>query len=339
MFAIALGAFLLWVMAWSLASYFTFRDGVQAANKRLPKAVKNALDKQNGLLLTHATTTLLLGTDHAANAARRGIDHSDSIMFMRTDPDHHRIYYLSIPRDLYVDIPGHGQNRINAAFQLGGPALAIRTVRALTGVAINHVAIVDFNQFKELIDELGGITVNVPEAIHSNAFDCPYSAKRCQTWTGWRFAKGKQHMNGERALVYTRIRENSLNAADNDLTRAERQQQVLQAIESKLASVGTFFRLPFVGGDLLKPVATDLKANQFLQLAWVKLRAGNNRAVHCRLGGDPQYVGGNAVIVPNEDNFNVVSMFLGKSSPQPPAPGSGTFGPGCVVGSQTLGSR
>jgi LCP family protein required for cell wall assembly len=338
-FAIVLGVFLLWLMAWSLASYFSFRDGVKAANKRLPTAAKKALDGKGGLLLTNSTTTLLLGTDHGPTEGRRGIRHSDSIMLMRTDPDHHRIYYLSIPRDLYVEIPGQGSGRVNTAYQLGGPVLTLRTIRALTGLKINHLAIVDFAQFKDLIDELGGIDVNVRAPIHSNKFDCPYSAERCRTWTGWRFAKGKQHMDGQRALVYTRIRENSLNPSENDLTRAERQQQVLQAIQSKLASFNTFFRMPFIGGDLLKAIASDLDTNEFLQLGWVKWRSDNGKAIHCRLGGDPEYIGGNAVLRPTEENRNVISMFEGDSSPLPPATGSGTYGPGCVVGSQTLGSR
>jgi LCP family protein required for cell wall assembly len=338
-FAIVLGLFLAWATAWALASYFSFRDGVKAANKRLPKSARSALADQDSLLLTNSTTILLLGTDHGPGRERRGIRHSDSIMLVRTDPDHHRIYYLSIPRDLYVEIPGYGSSRINTAYQVGGAALTLKTIRALTGLDIHHVAIVDFSQFKDLIDELGGIDVNVPKAIHSNSFDCPYSAERCQSWAGWRFEKGKQHMDGQRALVYTRIRSNRLDPAENDVTRGERQQQVLQAISSKLASIGTVFRLPFSGGDLLKPLATDLSPDQFLQLGWVKFRSGDGRAIHCRLGGDPEYIGGNAVLRPTEENRAVISMFTGESSPLPPAAGSGTLGPGCVVGSQTLGSR
>jgi LCP family protein required for cell wall assembly len=203
---ILLSLFVAWLAAWILASYFSFRDGVDSANGRLPLAARHALKHQGGLLFDHSTTILLLGTDHANVAGREASHRSDSIMLMRTDPSHDRIYYLSIPRDLFVPILGHGDDRINAAYQLGGPALTITTVEALTGLRINHVAVVDFNEFRKVIDEIGGITVDVPRPILSNRFDCPYTAGRCQTWKGWRFGKGKQHLNGERALVYTRIR-------------------------------------------------------------------------------------------------------------------------------------
>ena len=166
-------------------------------------------------------------------------------MLVRTDPSHHRLSLLSIPRDLYVPVPSLGYAKINAAFQAGGPALAIKTVHEYTSVPINHVVVVNFNDFKKLIDAEGGITVNVPQAIVSNRFDCPYkTTTRCDAWRGWRFPKGKQHMNGERALIYSRIRENRLNAADNDLTRGARQQAVIEAATAKLTSFGTPARAP-----------------------------------------------------------------------------------------------
>ena len=336
---IVVSVFLLWAAAWGLAGYFSFRDGVKAANKRLPAAAEKQLSGQGGLPLTKPTTILLLGTDTRPGRGQQGLRHSDSMMLVRTDPDRQRISYLSIPRDLWVEIPGYGTDRINTSYQVGGAALAIRTVRSLTGIDIDHVAVVDFQRFKELIDSIGGIDITVPRPILSNRFECPYDAQRCERWDGWRFAKGRQHMDGRRALVYSRIRENRLDASDNDITRSERQQQVTQAIADKLVSAGTFLRMPFNGSDLLRPLATDLSANQLLQLGWVKFRAGGGGTIRCRLGGDPETIGGASVIRSSEENRNVISMFLDESAPQPPRPGTGTFGPGCVVGNRTLGSR
>ena len=112
-------------------------------------------------------------------------------MLIRTDPRKHRLAFLSIPRDLRVEIPGYGAAKINAAFQIGGPTLALRTVKDLTGLDVNHVAFVDFDRFKELIDAVGGIDIDVPTPILSNRFDCPYSTSaRCNAWPGWRFEKG-----------------------------------------------------------------------------------------------------------------------------------------------------
>jgi LCP family protein required for cell wall assembly len=257
-------------------------------------------------------------------------------MLLRTDPGRHRLIYLSIPRDLRASIPGYGDQKINAAMQIGGPALAVQTVDALLGnsLPINHVVLVDFGQFQKLIDAVGGIDVNVPEKILSNRFDCPYSAQRCQSWPGWKFEKGVQHMNGHRALIYSRIRENQLDPSWTDFTRGQNQQAVMQATMSKLASVSTFFRLPFDGGSLLAPIATDLSTWDFVQLGWVKFRASGSSTLHCRLGGSATNIGGGSYIVGGQENIQVIQEVLGNSAPQPPAPGSGSYGPGCVSGSE-----
>ncbi len=316
---------LLLIIVWAVASWFAFSSGVSDANKRLDPNAKLALAPQSGLLLSHSTTILLLGTDNAAVGHREGDRHSDSIMLLRTDPSHHRLYYLSIPRDLQVPIPGSSTQKINAAFQIGGPALAIKTIRQFTGLEINHVMVVNFADFKDLIDALGGITVDVPKPIRSNRFDCPYATQaRCQQWQGWRFHKGSQHMNGERALIYSRVRENLLDPSETDVTRGARQQAVMDAVASKFTSPSTLVRVPFSGSGLAKPLTTDLSAGQLVQLGWVKFRASSSGSIHCRLGGDLS--GGGA---PSEDNPATIAMFLGKSAPQLP---TGPFEPGCVVG-------
>jgi LCP family protein required for cell wall assembly len=314
---------------WGVAGWLSLRSGVRDANARLPAGTSAALAKQNGLLVSNATDILLLGTDHSSLASRAGDRHSDSIVLLRTDPSRHRLTFLSIPRDLRVPIPGYGEDKINAAFQIGGPALAIRTVQSFTGLPVNHVVIVDFGQFVKLIDAVGGVDIDVPAPILSDKFDCPYSASRCATWPGWRFAKGRQHMDAHRALIYSRIRVNQLNPGESDLTRGERQQQVLQALTSKLVGFGTFLKLPFDGGGLVRPITTDLSTWQLSQLAWVKFRAGHT--LHCRLGGEDQ---GGGYLVSTPHNFGVIQMVRGNSAPQPPPPGSGPFGAGCVSGSQ-----
>lgn len=330
--AIALAVLTVLVVAWASLSVVAVSRGVSAANGRVPGGVTAQLAKDAGLLVSNPTTLLVLGTD--GGAQRAGAARSDSIMLVRTDPRTQRIYYLSIPRDLQVSIPGYGVAKINAASQVGGPALALRTVKDVTGLPVNHVVVVDFDRFRELIDALGGIEVDVPAPIRSKRFDCPYATQaKCAAWPGWRFEKGRQTMDGRRALVYSRIRVNELNPAETDFDRTRRQQQVVQATLDKATGVGTALRLPFVGRDLVQPLATDLSTWQLLQLGWVSFRADAGSAVHCRLGGDPATVGGESVILPSEDNVGAVAMFTGRSAPQPPPQGL-PYAPGCRVGQQ-----
>jgi LCP family protein required for cell wall assembly len=324
---LGLGAFLILIVVWAVASWLSFSSGVAAANKQLDQNAKLALTPQSGLLLSHPTTVLMLGTDHSTGSGRSGDFHSDSIMLLRTDPAHHRLYYLSIPRDIQVPIPGAGTQKVNAAFQIGGPALAIRTIHQFTGLPINHVMVVNFAAFKDLINSLGGIDVTVPRPIRSNRFDCPYPTQaQCNKWQGWRFPAGRQHMNGERALIYSRIRENLLDPSETDVTRGARQQDVINAVAHKFTSLGVLLRMPFSGNSFVKPLTTDLNAWQLAQLGWVRFRASDGGSIHCRLGGD---LGAGGTGSPSEDNPATIAMFLGRSAPQPP---TDPFGPGCVTG-------
>ena len=325
-------AFLVLLVVWAILGYLSVRSGVSEANDRVPPGVRRQLSKTDGLLVSTPTTILVLGTDGGDRLGREDSNRADSIMLLRTDPSKRRLAFLSIPRDLQVEIPEVGVEKINAANQIGGPALALRTVEDLTGLDVNHVAFVDFDRFEELIDAVGGIDVNVPRPIRSNRFDCPYkTAQRCSSWKGWRFERGTQHMDGRRALVYSRVRHNELNPAETDFDRARRQQQVVSATLDRVTSVGTALKLPFVGDNLVAPLATDLGAWELLQLGWTYFRADTSDALHCRLGGDPATVGGESVILGTEDNVATVAMFTGRSAPLPPPRGL-PYAPGCLVG-------
>jgi LCP family protein required for cell wall assembly len=308
------GLLVLLLVAWVGYGYWQLRSSMQRANARLTPATRAALTP-GGSLWGSASTILVLGSD-----ARPGdtSSRSDSILLVRVDPSRQQIAELSIPRDLRTEIPGYAPTKINAAYAYGGPPLAIRTVENLTGVKVNHVVLVSFQGFEKLIDALGGVTIVNPTKIISNSFDGYH----------WRFGKGTLHLDGRHALAYSRVRENTLNPADNDLTRGQRQQRVLSALASRLGSPGTLLHLPTVGNALGEPLTTDLSASDLMALGWRHLRA--SRTLHCRLGGTPGTYGGQWELVSSEENRQTIAEFLGRSAPQRPNPAS-EWSSGCTV--------
>ena len=117
---IGVAVFFLLIIVWMITSYLALRSGANDANKRLSPAAHRALAPQDGLVLSNPSVILILGTDHAKNIKQRAsFRRSDSIMLLRTDPGKARLNYLSLPRDLRVDVPGYGFTRINTAFQIG----------------------------------------------------------------------------------------------------------------------------------------------------------------------------------------------------------------------------
>ena len=320
-------------LVWALLGYLAVRSGVKEANERLPEGTERALTPPNGSMLTTSRTILVLGADRGGGSeARQGTGRSDSIMLIRTDPDEHRISYLSIPRDLRVEIPSRGTDKVNAAFAYGGPGLAVDTVESLTGLEVNHVIVVDFATFQEVIDAVGGITINNPKPVLSNPFDCPFAtAERCAGFDGWRFKQGEIELDGRRALIYARIRENQLDPGESDLTRGERQQRVVQGLMNEITGLDGYLRMPMVGDEIVRPLATDLSTNELLAFAWVRRRAAADKTLRCRLGGTPDTVSGASVIQSSEDNPLVIAMITGQTAPQRPAAGQ-PFAPGCFVG-------
>lgn len=317
-FLVVLGLILL-LIGWTVAGYLSVRSGMEKANDRLGDPAKAQLAPQDGLMLSKPSTTLIIGIDRSLHPTRRGNQLADSIMLLRTDPERHRISYLSIPRDLELEVPGFGHEKINSTVPNGGAQLAIRTIRESIGVEVNHVILLDFPSFRGVIDALGGIDVDVKKPAVTKV-ECPYpSAERCARWGGWRFGRGRQHMDGRRALMYSRIRNNALDPGESDLNRVGRQQQVLQATLDKMVSFGTYLRLPFIGEDLVSPLSTDLSTNELFQLAWIRYRSSDERTIYCRLG----------VTGDGDDNAAVLLMFGGRSAIQPPSPISGA---GCLRG-------
>src|SRR5207247_288342 len=187
-----------------------------------------------------------------------GPSRSDTIMLIRSGLGHSA--KLSIPRDTVVDIPGHGPDKINAAFAIGGPALAITTIKHYLGIKINHLVEIDFSNFKKFIDTAGGIDVKTGRV-------CAQISGGAKNG-GWTldYKPGVHHLSGRQALGYSRMRENPCNPRDSDLTRGQHQQQVLNALKSALISPRTFFHLPWVSWQAPKTIRTDMGGPSLMAL-------------------------------------------------------------------------
>ncbi len=246
------------VGAWLLLSLVLFMVSAQITEGVSDEA-EDALSS-GGSLLT-GSTILVLGSDErpegtlepgAAGAPAR----ADSILLLHVGMG--SVRKLSVLRDTPVDIPGHGLQKINAAYAFGGAPLMIDTVEAYlgNGLEINHLIEVSFEDFPEFIDALGGIDIELDNRLRSSSF----GGRRV------RLSKGEHHLDGEDALAFARVRKNELNPAEDDRTRAARQQQVMSAIRSQILSPSTFFRLPFVSWEAPRTIRTDLKGPGLLAL-------------------------------------------------------------------------
>jgi LCP family protein required for cell wall assembly len=212
-------------------------------------------------------TILLLGIDRRPGES--GIPRTDALMLLRIDPVTQRVALLSLPRDLWVPIPGFGLNRINSAFVWGeyygwpggGWALVRETVSNLIDAPVDHVAMVDFASFVRIIDAVGGVTIDVEQAL----YDAAYPTMDYGYTTAY-FAVGEQIMDGEAALIYSRIRH-----PDSDFERVRRQQSILVAIGQKLRERGELRNLldaEALSEALVGNVQTDMPRAQILELAW-----------------------------------------------------------------------
>jgi LCP family protein required for cell wall assembly len=210
---------------------------------------------------------LLLGID------RRGGTgwgyRTDTIIILTLDPSHKTAGLLSIPRDLQVTIPDFGQDRINTVNVYGyvqhypgeGPALLKQTIEANFSISIDYYIVADFDGFKEIVDALGGIELEVPRELHDTQYpdpkpDDPYAYRTIHFDPGW------QHMAGERALEYARSR-----MSTSDADRAWRQQRILLAIRETVLNLNLIPELPQLVTTLKGSVETDMTLEEMLELA------------------------------------------------------------------------
>lgn len=201
---------------------------------------------------------LLLGVGDSKHA---GADLSDSIMVASIDPHTKDVAMLGLPRDLYVNIPGFGYDKINAAHSLGqkngkdeGPALSKKTVSETLGISIHYFVRTDFSGLKKAVDTLGGVELNVPSPLVDNEYPCETNESRV---CGVNLKAGTYTMNGSLALQFARCRKGS---CGNDFGRARRQQELLIAMRTKALSLPTLFN-PAKINDLVSIVKDHVKTD------------------------------------------------------------------------------
>lgn len=210
-------------------------------------------------------TVLLMGLDFRDWSSGEGPSRTDTMMLLTLDPLNNTAGMLSIPRDLWVSIPGFENGRINTAYFLGesyqmpggGPGLAVKTVEQLLGVEINYYAQVDFGAFIRFVDELGGVKVDVPKKIKIDPIvGAPIKLK-----------EGRQNLNGELALAYARAR----NSFGGDLDRAIRQQQVIFGIRERLLEpedlTALIAKAPVLYSEIAAGVQTNMTLEELIKLA------------------------------------------------------------------------
>lgn len=201
----------------------------------------------------------------------QGENLTDTIMVVSVDPYNKKAAMLSIPRDLYVEIPDYGYSKINAAFSIGedskenninGPELAKATISEILDLPIHYYITINFDGFKQLIDSVGGVDIYVDQSFTDNQYpDFNYGYQTLNFNEGW------EHMNGERALKYSRSRYGD-NGEGGDFARAKRQQKILTALKAKVLSLG-FWSNPIKVSSLMSNLqsnfGTDLTPQELVK--------------------------------------------------------------------------
>jgi len=260
-------------------------------------SVPEASRPQKDAAAGNATNFLLLGSDSRDPENTDG-SRSDTIIVLHLNKGQSAAELISIPRDTWVFIPKsadgkHGgvDSKINAAFAWGGVPLMVQTVEGYTGVRIDHVAMVDFSGFKEIVDALGGVTVNVETSFTSNH---SLNANHIR-----HFDKGVQVMDGAAALDYARER---YSFKDGDFARIRHQQQVIKAILDK-ASSGGMLSSPTKINDFLKATADTVSVDNTLNIFDMAMQLRHLRSGNLQFFTSPTKgtgrIGDQSVVLPD----------------------------------------
>ncbi|MCL4509274.1 MAG: LCP family protein [Chloroflexi bacterium] len=241
----------------------TTADAPQTTNTDVATSTTSSSFSLPSLTRQQRVNFLLLGSDTDLKFAPNQYL-TQSMILVTVDPKTHTVGMLSIPRDLWIDIPGYGFGKIQIAYEIGGIALARRTVEANFGIHVDYYAWVGLQGFTKMIDTVGGINIDVPHPVLDDAYpddlnpSDPYAYKRLY------IPAGPQHLSGPAALEFVRSRHGDL---VGDFGRSARQQMLLLALKQRLTGTTLLFHLPQLANDLQSSVRTDVPLTDLLAYA------------------------------------------------------------------------
>jgi LCP family protein required for cell wall assembly len=296
---------LLAMATWLLIALVVFFISAQTT-RGVNQKTEDALSP-GGSVLT-GSTILVLGSDQRAPGSKEpgantGPARADSILLLRVGFG--SVRKLSILRDTAMEIPGHGTDKVNASFAFGGAPLTIETIENFFNdddFRINHIILVNFNRFPDLIDALGGVDVTLKGCLHSNSF----GGKTV------RLSKGDHHLDGQQALRFARVRQNRCNPTEDDRARAARQQQVLDGMRSQIVSPlnwpSSFIRAPFIAYEAPRAIRSDMHGPGLSALFIDLLTGGTGETSVLK----PDGVDGTQLTVSEATRADALDKFLGR---------------------------
>lgn len=279
----------------SYAAYHTYKAVDKSYAEVEGRNEKSNLREEPVYVSNDPFSVLLLGIENYTDENDHG--RSDTIMVATFNPKNQTMKLISIPRDTLVDIPDYREDKINHSYSIGGKEKVIETVENFLDIPIDYYVTVNFKSFINIVDVLGGVTVDVP--FDFNDIN--------QKWERFYFYEGKQKLNGDEALVYARMRKQD---PRGDFGRNERQRQIVTGVIDKVTSPSTLLKIDEIAEEIGDNIETNMKVNE--ALAFIKKYPDfrSSSIEQLEITGHDNYIDGVYYFNPDEEAMEEITLIL-----------------------------